>query len=111
MLAAVVHWCILVAIVPVILPVYGAQMTDSAIVSGGAPRAEVFTALNEVGAAAGPVAAMYESKTGKGRMCVVGSTHIFDDKWLDKEDVSRSQRVWSSLQLLQAHMQIYNIQE
>jgi len=33
-----------------------------------------------------PVAAMYESKTGKGRLCVVGSTHIFDDKWLDKED-------------------------
>ena len=59
MLPAVVHWRILVAIVPVILPVYGAQMTDSAIVSGGAPRAEVFTALNEVGAAAGPVAAVY----------------------------------------------------
>ena len=33
-----------------------------------------------------PVAAMHESKTGKGRLCVLGSSAIFDDKWLDKED-------------------------
>ena len=33
-----------------------------------------------------PVAAMYSSKTGNGRLCVIGSTHIFEDKWLDKED-------------------------
>eukprot|EP01047_Picozoa_sp_COSAG01_P031024 COSAG01_NODE_2184_length_8207_cov_30.628762_3_plen_374_part_00 len=33
-----------------------------------------------------PVAAMHSSKTGKGRLCVIASCHMFEDKWLDKED-------------------------
>lgn len=33
-----------------------------------------------------PVAAMYSSKASKGRLCVIASCHMFEDKWLDKED-------------------------
>jgi intraflagellar transport protein 52 len=33
-----------------------------------------------------PVAALYKSKTDLGRVSVIGSVHMFEDKWIDKED-------------------------
>jgi len=40
-----------------------------------------------------PVCAFYTSKNDKGRVAVVGSVHIFDDKWLEKEENSTLQDV------------------
>mmetsp|Transcript_1100 Transcript_1100/g.3101 ORF Transcript_1100/g.3101 Transcript_1100/m.3101 type:complete len:446 (-) Transcript_1100:366-1703(-) len=33
-----------------------------------------------------PVCALYESKGAAGRMCVLGSSHIFEDGWFDKDE-------------------------
>ncbi|KAF0981740.1 hypothetical protein FDP41_012397 [Naegleria fowleri] len=35
-----------------------------------------------------PVGAFYSSKNDKGKVAVLGSVHMFDDKWLDKEENS-----------------------
>jgi len=40
-----------------------------------------------------PVAAMTCAEKGNGRLCVMGSTHMFEDKWLDKEDNSKIMEV------------------
>lgn len=38
-----------------------------------------------------PVAAVYKSKTDIGRVAVLGSVHMFEDKWIDKEDNAKIQ--------------------
>ncbi|EFC50352.1 hypothetical protein NAEGRDRAFT_77715 [Naegleria gruberi] len=40
-----------------------------------------------------PVCAFYSSKNDKGRVAVIGSVHLFDDKWLEKEENSVLQDV------------------
>jgi intraflagellar transport protein 52 len=40
-----------------------------------------------------PVCAVYTSKLDKGRVAVVGSVHIFEDNWLNKEENSKFQEI------------------
>lgn len=40
-----------------------------------------------------PVGAVYEDKGGKGRAMVLGSCHMFEDAWLDKDENAKLQEV------------------
>ncbi|KAL9643953.1 hypothetical protein ABK040_005422 [Willaertia magna] len=40
-----------------------------------------------------PIAAFYSSKNDKGKVAVIGSVHVFDNKWLDKEENTLLQEV------------------